>query len=630
MAINIEVITDVGAAVAGVGTLADRYDDVSDTLKDLAVAGDNAGRDLERALEAGSDQARDFTRTAGRAENATEDLGDAGRTAGRELGRGLETAEDATRDLERRADAAFDAISDNARASGRSVARTQVEAFEEASEGAQEFGDEAQSTARETAASFDGSADSILGAFQEVAANAFAGFGPAGALAGLAVAAGIGIAVTKMQDLAEENDSAQEAVIELAAKFEEAGGRIEDVDYAGIIRDWGREVQGDNWLTFWVDEAESNFQKYADYAKQAGVSTQDAVRGMKGTAEDSQGFLDGTTAEWERLTKVIAAGTHETAQGGRVMNATAKDANTKREALDELRKGSQENLDVTAEAIEIYGIEKDVLGEVAQTAEEAADAIKAKADATAQAAGAAMDVVTAENDWIETLDQMTKDIATNGAQLDANTQAGRDNRSSLVDLAESANGYRDAAIGAGEGADAVTAKVQASRDAFIVAAEAAGYNGTEAAKLADSYGLIPGNVATQVAAYGTEETKAAIESIPAATDTTVTVTEAGAGEAQAKIDGVTGTTAEVKTEEKGAAQAQKTIDAVKGKEVEVKVTDKGSTAAVQKSIDGLRGRDLSVNLVIGNERDFLNAIDRLTANRSLEVTVNERKGKGVV
>lgn len=629
MAINIEILTDVGAAVAGVGTLADRYDEVSDTLKDLAMTGDSAGRDLERALEAGSDQAADFSRTAGRAENATEDLGDAGRLAGRELSRGLETAEDATRDLERRADAAFDAISDNARSSGRAVARTQTEAFEAAGEGVEEFGSEANSTARETAASFDGSADSILGAFQEVAANAFAGFGPAGAAAGLLVAAGIGIAVTKMQEVAEESDAAQEAAVDLAAKFEEAGGRIEDVDVAGIISDWGREVMGDNWLTFWADESTTNFQDTADKAKTAGVTVKDAIKGMKGTAEDSQGFLDGTAGEWERLTKVIAAGTHETARGGRVMNSTAKEADTKREALKALREGAQDNLDVTGEAIEIYGIEKDVLGEVAQTAEEAADAIKAKADATADAAGAAMDVVGAENQWIETLDQMTKDIATNGAQLDVNTQAGRDNRASLVDLAESANGYRDAAIAAGEGTAGVTAKVQASREAFITAAQAAGYNATEAAKLADSYGLIPGEVATQVAAYGTEEAKAAIESIPAATDTKVNVSEAGTGETQAAIDGVSGKAVTVETEEKGAAAAQKTIDAVKGKDVAINVTDKGTAAKVQAAVAGLKGRSVDVSINLTNLGAIQETLRQLTLPRTAYVDVVQRSGKAV-
>ena len=615
--------------MAGVGKLGDRYDEVSDTLKDLARAGDSAGRDLERALENGSDEAKDFARTAGRAEDATEDLGDAGRDAGRDLERGMENGEDAVRELDRRADAAFDAIADGARTSGRAVGDSQREGFEAAGEGAQTFADEADSNAREVAASFDGSAESILDGFQGLAAEALSGFGPAGMIAGLAVAAGIGIAVTSMQNLAEANDEAQEHAVDLASKFEEAGGRIEDIDFAGIIRDWGREVQGDNWLTFWVDEAESNFQKYAEYAKKAGVATQDAVRGMKGTAEDSQGFLDGTAAEWENLTKVIAEGTTVTNDGRMMFTEAAKAAQKKKDALGELRKGSQENLDTTAEAIEIYGIEKDVLGEVAQTAEEAADALKEKADATAEAAGNAMDLVGAENSYIETLAQMTKDIATNGAGLDSNTEAGRANKESLVDLASSANDYRDAAISAGEGTDSVTAKVQASRDAFIAAAEAAGYDATAAANLADSYGLIPGNVDTQVAAYGTEEAKAAIESIPDATDTTVNVTQSGLEAAQTGIDSVTGTTVEVTTEEAGAAVAQKTIDAVKGKEVEVKVKEAGA-AAVQKTIDNLKGRDVTINLVIGNERDLINRLDSLTAPRSMTVTVNERKGASVV
>lgn len=88
--------------------------------------------------------------------------------------------------------------------------------------GLSEFRDEANSTAREAAASFDGSAESTADAFQEVAANAFAGFGPAGAAAGIAAAVGLGVALAKLNEISEEINAAKEAGAEWASSFNAA------------------------------------------------------------------------------------------------------------------------------------------------------------------------------------------------------------------------------------------------------------------------------------------------------------------------------------------------------------------------------------------------------------------------
>jgi len=630
MAINIDVITDVSQVVSDTKTLADRYDDVKDTLKDVAKQGTDAGRELEKSFEQGEKSADKLTDKTDEAKKEIEDLGDSGKDAGRELEKGLEKGEDAAKELDRKADDAFDSISKNAKKSGKDIGKSTKDGFREASEGVEEFGDEAKSTAKESAASFDGSADSILDAFQEVAANAFVGFGPAGMIAGLAAAAGIGIAVAKTQEGAEEATELQQATVDLAAKFEEAGGRIEDVDVAGIIRDWGREVLEDNWMTFWVDESTTNFQKTAEIAKKAGVDVSDAIRGMKGTAEDSQGFLDGTAEEWERLGEVIQEGTSYTADGIPIMNQAARAADDQRKALGELRDGSQENMDTTAEAIEIYGIERDVLGETEEAAQAAADAIRDKADASSEAAGNAMDVVEAENSYIETLQEVNKSVKENGETLSANSEKGRENRQSLVDLASAANDYRDGMISAGDSTSSVTSHVQASREAFIAAAEAAGMGAKEAGELATSYGLIPGNVETQVAAYGTEEAKAEIESIPEAKDTEVTTTETGASEAQEKISSIDGGEVPLDVTDGGSTdQVAAKVEGIKGRDVEIKVIDKGTADKVQSQIDGIKGRDVGINLRIDNAASIAAEIDRITRPRSMSVTVNQRRGTSV-
>lgn len=112
-------------------------------------------------------------------------------------------------------EASFKDAARAAERAGDDIGRSADDGFDRAKRGAEEFKDEANSTAREAAASFDGSMESAADAIQEVAANAFAGFGPAGAVAGLAAASGLGVVLTAIQDQ-------QEAVEELKERFAEA------------------------------------------------------------------------------------------------------------------------------------------------------------------------------------------------------------------------------------------------------------------------------------------------------------------------------------------------------------------------------------------------------------------------
>lgn len=89
----------------------------------------------------------------------------------------------------------------------------------DAEEGMQDFKSEANQTAKETAASFDGSAGSIVDMFQETAANALSGFGPAGAVAGLALAAGIGLATQAFTASQEEAKKLAENVAALTEEI---------------------------------------------------------------------------------------------------------------------------------------------------------------------------------------------------------------------------------------------------------------------------------------------------------------------------------------------------------------------------------------------------------------------------
>lgn len=150
-------------------------------LEDSEKALEEFGRTGDREIGDLEDGMRDASRDTERFEESIKDVRDALTRVGRDGKRGLDDVKDGTRD---------------------------------ARQGMDDLKDEANSTAREAAASFDGSAESIGDAFQEVAANAFAGFGPAGAVAGLAAAVGLGAAMTAITDQQEAADELKRRLTE--------------------------------------------------------------------------------------------------------------------------------------------------------------------------------------------------------------------------------------------------------------------------------------------------------------------------------------------------------------------------------------------------------------------------------
>ncbi len=167
--ISIGIASDTRAFVQGIKSgVLEPLEDAEKALKNVSKAGDNAGDDLEKSLR--------------ESQKDTKKLGD---------------------EFEKLADT----IKTESRKAGKDLDRNIKEGTDGGKEGLKDFKDEAASTARESAASFDGSAESIGDAFQEVAANAFGGFGPVGAAAGLAVAAGVGIGFANIEKRAEEMES---------------------------------------------------------------------------------------------------------------------------------------------------------------------------------------------------------------------------------------------------------------------------------------------------------------------------------------------------------------------------------------------------------------------------------------
>lgn len=510
MAIEVKFLTDVEDVVRGTKTIGDKLEAVADELDAMGQAGDK-NSDL---------MARGFQQAHKAADKAGEGIGDAFRDGAKSAGKGLDTIGDDIKTATKSADglgdkasSVFRELGQDAKAAGDKVGKSQKDGFKDAKQGVSEFGDEANSTAKETAASFDGSAESIVGSFQEVAANAFAGFGPAGAAAGLAAALGIGMAVTAMQEGSENATELRQKAVDMLDQLAEVGGDLSKVDYAETIKAWGREVTEDNWLTIWADESSTKFQETAKDAKAAAVDATQAVKAAAGSADDSREFLDATGDAWQKLSGRIQEGTSYTQDGLPVMDAAAQAANAQRDALSDLRGQAEANIKSTEQAVEIYGIETDAVEDGTAALEAKNKALEEQARALDEASGAALDGVGAEIAYNDAMAQGAKDIAENGKGLDLNTAAGKANQQTLVDMAEKANALRDAQINQGVATADVTAKTQQARDNFITAAEAAGMGAEEARKLADRYGLVPENVDTYVKAHDVAKTKQELDGL---------------------------------------------------------------------------------------------------------------------
>lgn len=197
--------------------------------------------------------------------------------------RGIDQIEDDMKDASRATDDLRDDIkklndnlSDAGRKGGRDLGDGVQKGTRDAEEGLKNLNEEGAQSAKELAASFSGSAEDIAGGLQEVAANAFAGFGPAGAAAGIAAAAGIGIVTAELVKQQEMADELRDRLISAYVSAAEEG-RIA-LSQAEILSNIA-DVIGDP----------DAYKAAQEEAKKLGVATTDYLRAISG---DEQALND--------------------------------------------------------------------------------------------------------------------------------------------------------------------------------------------------------------------------------------------------------------------------------------------------------------------------------------------------
>jgi hypothetical protein len=412
VAIRIPIIADVVDAIRGARNLGESFDDVADALGDVDHAADDASggaRKMDSAFQ-------DVAGALGDVDHAAAGIAEVG-----------DQADAAKRDadgMEKSFREAFDSVRKESKSAADGVGSIK-EGTAEASEGVKEFGREARRRPRKrSAASFDGSADSIAGSFQELAANAFAGFGPAGAVAGLAAAAGIGIVTSKMEEAKEKAQETAEQVAEIAgelidlgdthlgseqvlANLKEMASTAEDgkipleelrtlTERAGIsYTDYAQGIAGDSdALQGSYDEVQHSLQDYQEGLDKVdakyGHNSEQSLKYRKGVQDQVQALLEardaileqdaalgkGTTAaqDYADAAQGITVVTDEQAAAHERTAARIQEASDKQAAYNEVLK-------TTADPVSVY---TDLLSqkEAAErkTAEETAAATKSSSD----------------------------------------------------------------------------------------------------------------------------------------------------------------------------------------------------------------------------------------------------------
>lgn len=397
--LTLDIAANTRQFIAGTKDIEAALDKTADSLDDLTAqsgrsadkAGDaiadgfedgarEAARSAEKAGDAIADGVEDGARDAARAieqqlEGALDDLASDARKAaddaGDNLAEGVEDgAKDASDALEK-VEKSFREVAAAARKEtadmGTDLGTSVRKGTDEAGEGLSEFRDEANSTAKESAASFDGSAESIVDSFQEIAANAFAGFGPAGAIAGLAIAAGIGLGAAGIEKNKERTEELEQKTSDLADQYIEVGatGRQSMSGIADEVRE----------LATATGDGELNLSDLRETAEKTGLPFERLGLAMAGDRDELERLIESTTKHIDAIDEQQQS----SYQGAAGFARASSEAERQRDALLELRGQLQDTKTMTddaAEASRLYAEVDDGLAEKAANAEDYAETLQ--------------------------------------------------------------------------------------------------------------------------------------------------------------------------------------------------------------------------------------------------------------
>lgn len=545
--VSFDFAADVSKFLRGTQDVERALDDVGDSLDDLAREARRAGDEAGDAIgDSFSDSARQAGDDIGRVGDSLDDLASESRRSSSDAGNALgdafnDAARKAADDLEKVADeldetakesrdaadkmetsfrGIFDKVKTDADSAGKSIGADVKKGFDKAEDAGEDFKQESGQIARESATSFTGEFEDVTDVLRDLAANAFQGWGPAGAAAGIAVAAGIGIGVQLLQQAADEAEEAKQNVLELASEIADVGGNLSEVDMAARIREWGQAYADvKSWFEPWQEKSITNFEQMNDLIQSGATNWEDYGRAISGT--DPEAYA----SERERLVKLLEAEKDALQEAStEIGNYTGKtdaqiqadrDAyNARKENVAMIQQGIDE-LDeqngLTQDAIELAGIEQDAISDTTT-------ALTALREERERGRDTLSNLISAENDYYEALQESTAAIEENGENWDASTEQGRENREAVLDTAEAQRDYIQSLIDSGRPMGEVASKLQEQRTDLYNLAIQAGATEEEAQALVDTMLGTPDEIRTNYEVDGIAEAQEAINGFIARND----------------------------------------------------------------------------------------------------------------
>jgi hypothetical protein len=447
MAFNIDFIADVSKFIKGTDNVGEALEAISDDLTDVAKTSDKAldsvGKDLE---------------------GVTKDA----------------------QDMDKKTEQAFKNMGENARETGKDTGRYIKDGTDKGKDGFNDLKEESASTAKEAAASFS-SIEDAASSLQEIAANAFVGFGSAGMAAGLVAAAGIGLAISALTDNADKINENKEKMMDLAQTIKDNGGALGEADYIQQMEDYGYAIQDTKeWFEIFQADAISGFEKLKKITQDTSISTEDLFKGMFGDKDEAVATLEEVQKQLTTLREKKDAVMNLT---GSMLDTVDADA---LKSLEEAEKGIKDNITAQEGAIAAERTRKDAIKGTTQALKEDIEAIEKHTDAVKGS-------ISSELSYLDSVDDLNAKLTENGAQLDKNTSTGRENIRAVLDQASAIEEMAKDSLAAGESTDSVTAKFQQQKDLLVTQLMPAFGGSRDAAQqYVDTVLKVPGNVKTDV------------------------------------------------------------------------------------------------------------------------------------
>jgi hypothetical protein len=390
-----------------------------------------------------------------------------------------------------------------------------------ASERVGEFKDEARQNFGEITSSFAGSMDSITDLVQGTLGGLAGSLaGPIGLALG-AASVGVGLAVGQLQKAADSANEAKQAIVDLAGEIRDAGGDVNDLDWAKRFQEFGDTVvDSKSWFEVWQTSSVTALEKAADVAEKTGTSFEDVFKGMAGDVPAAQRAIDHLNDKIAEQQEIVdnlttATGGYNTQIGQ--TNAAQRDALLQ---LKGYRSELEDAIGTTEDAIERNELFADAMGMTVEqyqaqlTAAEDAKAAQEEAAAAAKASA-------------EAYQQMVTDIADPVSTYESLLQQQTDAEHARAQ--EVADGTKDSADSWETYAEGVTVSTQELIDEWNRQAEQTKAFEANLATIAAAGGQaladelrakgpeVAGAVAEVIATSSPEQQKAAIEAHAKAT-----------------------------------------------------------------------------------------------------------------